>query len=274
MKRVIAVIIILSMFLTTMLAGCSYTVTVAESDDGNAAVDIKETTKTDTNVGSTLDDTDLEVPMLESVYKIAKKPEDFAITDRDYLIVVNDDNEYDFDGEYNKALQKDLVFIPNVVDGDVMAVEKATYLAFTLLQRDLLENDGIEIGLYDGYRTAEDQQYLLDVYAEGSNPNVTKGNEIGFSEHHTGLLLDVVVWYSEDTWYSPTEERIKEIPIFKKVYERMADYGFIQRYPSNKADITGRDSKEFEIRFVGSAKIAHEIADNDLCLEEYLKQKQ
>ena len=82
-----------------------------------------------------------------------------------------------------------------------------------------------------------------------------------------------MVWYSEDTWYSPTEERIKEIPIFKKVYERMADYGFIQRYPSNKADITGRDSKEFEIRFVGSAKIAHEITDNDLCLEEYLKQK-
>ncbi len=257
MKRIIAAIIILSMFLTTMLAGCSYTVTVAESDDGNAAVDIKEAKNVE----------------VESVYKISKKPEDFAITDRDYLIIVNDDNEYDFDGEYNKALQKDLVFIPNVVDGDVMAVEKATYLAFTLLQRDLLENDGIEIGLYDGYRTAEDQQYLLDVYAEGSNPNVTKGNEIGFSEHHTGLLLDVVVWYSEDTWYSPTEERIKEIPIFKKVYERMADYGFIQRYPSNKADITGRDSKEFEIRFVGSAKIAHEITDNDLCLEEYLKQK-
>ena len=176
MKRIIATIIILSMFLTTMLAGCSYTVTVAESDDGNATVDIKEAKNVE----------------LESVYKISKKPEDFAITDRDYLIIVNDDNEYDFDGEYNKALQKDLVFIPNVVDGDVMAVEKATYLAFTLLQRDLLENDGIEIGLYDGYRTAEDQQYLLDVYAEGSNPNVVKGDEIGYSEHHTGLLLDVV----------------------------------------------------------------------------------
>lgn len=215
---------------------------------------------------------------IESTYGIAHQDaEDLINPERNYLIVVNDENEYDFNGDYNKALQPDLVYFPNAVDGDIMASEKAAYLAFTSLQYDLKTNDNIEVALYDGYRTAKDQEYINSLFDDGSS-NVVGSNRVGFSEHHTGLLLDIVIWYSEDgknyEWYSPTHERIEAFSDFQTVFKKMLDYGFIMRYPDDKSEITGMKDHEFEIRFVGSAAMAHEIADKGLCLEEYVAGEQ
>ncbi|MBQ3309281.1 M15 family metallopeptidase [Candidatus Saccharibacteria bacterium] len=188
--------------------------------------------------------------------------------ERNYLIVVNHEHPINLNGSFVEDLQRDLVYMPNVVDGDTMAVEKAAYLAFTRLQRDLETEDGIRIGLYDGYRTADDQEYLL-------SQNLTNtAAKVGYSEHHTGLVLDIVLWHSEDgkkyEWYSETVERQKTIPEFKKIHEKMVDYGFIERYPNGKQDITGIEYIPYEIRFVGSSQIAHAITDNNLCLEEFV----
>lgn len=214
---------------------------------------------------------------LPSTYTIAHKDaKELLNPERDYLITVNRYHPYDFNGEYHKQLQADLVYFPNVVDGDIMATEKAAYLAFTSLQYDLRVNDGIEIGLYDGYRTASDQEFINQLYAEGS-PGVTAQNEIGLTEHHTGLLLDYVVWHQDGgetyVWCSPTPKRIEAFPEYRVVLDKMVDYGFINRYPTDKAEITGIEGREFEMRFVGSAEVAHEIMDNGLCLEEYLSQR-
>ncbi len=212
-----------------------------------------------------------EPPTLKSVYRIPHDVDSITIPGRDYLIIVNRDFPFNFSSKYNKDLQDDLVFIVNAVDGDVMAVEKSTYLAFSMLQRDVRENDGIDVQLYDGYRTAEDQLFIQSLSSH--DPPTTKPSNIGYSEHHTGLILDIVVWMSEDgenyTWYSATPERIEKMPEFQKLYSKLADYGFIVRYPENKTDITGVEGKSFEIRFVGSKEIAHEITEKGLCLEEY-----
>ena len=98
----------------------------------------------------------------------------------------------------------------------------------------------------------------------------------GFSEHHTGLLVNYVIWWPDEKddyklgWYTPTAERWKWNPEFLSIRDTLADYGFIERYPEDKEDITGVNFEPYEIRFVGSSEIAHEIMDNDLCLEEYL----
>ena len=279
MRRYLSILLIFLMF-STMLAGCSYTVTT--DDDGNINVNPVPGEKQNLNINLNLPSNSIktsdgddatEAPRYESIYRTPHDVDEITIPGRDYLIVVNKDNPYDFDGDYNKDLQKDLVFTVNAVDGDVMAVEKATFLAFTMLQRDLRENDGINLQLYDGYRTAADQEYLQEMFESGE-PNITWTNEIGLSEHHTGLLLDVVMWFSEDgenyEWYSASPERWEKIDEFKTVFGKLADYGFIVRYPEDKADITGIEGKSFEIRFVGSKEIAHKIIDNGICLEEYL----
>ena len=279
MRRYLSILLVFLMF-STILVGCTYNVTTDK--DGNVNISVpranedgeKQDVTVNVNLPASSSEDIATIPnALESVYKISHDVDDIAIPGRDYLIVVNKDNPYDFDGDYNKNLQADLVFTVNAVDGDVMAVEKATYLAFTMLQRDLRENDGIDLQLYDGYRTAADQEYLQEMFESGE-PNVAWTNEVGLSEHHTGLLLDVVVWTDNGTekyeWYSASPERWEKMNEFKTIFGKLADYGFIVRYPEDKADITGIEDKSFEIRFVGSKEIAHKIMDNGICLEEYL----
>ncbi|MBQ8991905.1 D-alanyl-D-alanine carboxypeptidase family protein [Candidatus Saccharibacteria bacterium] len=187
----------------------------------------------------------------------------------DYLILVNGEHPYEFGGAYDQQLQKDLACIADCYVGEATPIEKGALYAFTLLQYDLKQK-GMEIGLFNAYRTYEDQEETIRLYPETTV-------EPGFSEHHTGLVLDIMIKWSDGNggqiWYTETAERQTEIPEFKVVHETLADYGFIDRYPPGKEEYTGIGSLPFEIRFVGSSEIAHEIMDNDLCLEEYLASK-
>ena len=102
----------------------------------------------------------------------------------------------------------------------------------------------------------------------------------GFSEHHTGLLLNIVVWWpdegnpNEKIWTTETAERQAKDPDYQVIHDNLADFGFIDRYPAGKEDITGTPCEPYEIRFVGSSLVAHEIMDNGICLEEYLEQSE
>ena len=199
----------------------------------------------------------------------------------DYLILVNDENPYEFGGTYDKALTKKdengaytaMTWVPDVA-GDATLVEKAAFEAFVRLQADLAKK-GILIQIYSGYRTEEDQQWLADFYKE--NPPIWKVSAAGLSGHHTGLELWIYVWDTFEgdqfLWGAETIERQKENPRFKLIHEVMPDYGFIDRYPEGKEGWTGTPAEPYEIRFVGSPEVAHEIMDNGLCLEEYLLNK-
>lgn len=184
---------------------------------------------------------------------------------RDYLIIVNSDNKYEFGSYYDINIKKDLVYCTNDVDGDTMAAEKAAYLAYTMLKRDLAA-DGIKIGIYDGFRTAADQQYLINLLRTPTNPVY----DVGYSESHTGLLLSVVVWEDAKGAWAETLDSAKVRANFAKLHSRAADYGFIVRYPEGKEDVTGLSYRPSNLRFVGSAAVAHAIMDNGLTLEEYL----
>lgn len=53
------------------------------------------------------------------------------------------------------------------------------------------------------------------------------------------------------------------------LFEHMASYGFVQRYPEDKSDITGEKGGYTALRYVGVPHAAY-MAEHDLCLEEYL----
>ena len=201
---------------------------------------------------------------VKSVYAI-KSVSEIKSPNRDYLIVVNNQNKYEFGGYYDINIQKDLVYCVNDVDGDTMAAEKAAYLAYTMLKQDL-EADGIKVGIYDGYRTAADQQYLIDLLRTPDNPVA----DVGYSESHTGLLLSVVVWDSAKNAWAETLDSAKVRAEFAAMHAKAADYGFIVRYPDGKEDITGLSYRPSNLRFVGSPETAHAIMDNGLTLEEYV----
>ena len=194
---------------------------------------------------------------------------------RDYIAIYNEDNPYDFDSAYDILLQSDLIYVADDYTGDLTRVEKAAYFAFSKMKFDLEKISDIKIGLFSAHLNRDEQQAVYDYYSnlEGWK-EANKTTKPGFSENHTGLILNILIWYSEDgenyAWYTETAERQAKIPYFKQVHEVLADYGFIDRYPAGKENITGMPNEPYLIRFVGSTKIAHEIMDNDLCLEEYI----
>ena len=214
--------------------------------------------------------------------------------DRDYLVVINEGHPFEFGGDYETALLPDLVRTSDVYYGATARVEQATFLAFTKLQF-LLEQKGIRIGLFGGgagYRTYDQQKGVYDYYSElpgwgyeidenGEKVILNSVAEPGLSEHHTGLLLNIVyiMEVEEDgetkgIWATETAERVAASPeFFQTLHETLWECGFITRYPLGKEEITGVHGQIQEIRFVGSREIAYEIYSRGICLEEYLAEQ-
>jgi D-alanyl-D-alanine carboxypeptidase len=203
-------------------------------------------------------------------YADGNEPDPWAVAidpNLNYLLIVNEEHPYDFTSAYDIFLQKDLIYVSDVY-GYATPIEHAAYLAFSQLQVALKEK-GMTIGLYSAYRTKEDQQAVYDYYA--NLPGWSESNKVlkpGYSEHHTGLVIDVFLIDNgkeirdNDDLYAAEE-------LFAKIHPHLADHGFILRYPKGKEEITGYDYEPWHFRYVGT-EIAKKITDQGATLEEYL----
>ena len=93
----------------------------------------------------------------------------------------------------------------------------------------------------------------------------------GYSEHHTGLALDLFLIVDGQIMYE-NEDLEKYPEIWAKIHELAPDYGFILRYPEGKEDITGYSYEPWHLRYVG-ADLAKVITEEGLTLEEYIEQR-
>lgn len=85
----------------------------------------------------------------------------------------------------------------------------------------------------------------------------------GTDEHQSGLCIDISDIERENYDYDEMDKSL-----FTWLDAHCADYGFIKRYPSDKADITGWDDP-CHYRYVGK-EAAQFISDNGLCFEEFI----
>ena len=117
------------------------------------------------------------------------------------------------------------------------------------------EDDNVN-GFYitSGYRSYERQ---AEVFAESREGYAQKP---GCSEHQTGLCFDVTAENSGG---------FENTPQYAWLRQNAHKYGFIQRYPANKAQITGISYEPWHYRYVG-VEAATEMYKNNLTLEEYL----
>ena len=96
----------------------------------------------------------------------------------------------------------------------------------------------------------------------------------GFSEHHTGLALDLYFRLKgddgkfTDVYYN--EDLVQYPEVWEKIHAKLAGYGFILRYPEGEEQITGYSYEPWHIRYLDNAEIAKEITEEGLTLEEYL----
>lgn len=188
----------------------------------------------------------------------------------DYLVLVNKGHRLP-DG-WEEAV--DLVEAPNPMGeqgSGPIPVERRAYEAFLGLQGEMLREDGVDIELDSCYRSVARQQEVWDDFIEEYGEEYTKGHVAvpGYSEHHTGLAIDLYLVVGGKDVYE-NEEMMAHQGLWDKVHARLADHGFILRYAQDKVDVTGYDYEPWHIRYVGSPEVAHEMADAGLTLEEYL----
>lgn len=136
---------------------------------------------------------------------------------------------------------------------------------------DAMRADGLSVKLRSGYRTRLEQiESVFDYVQEGLDMGYSlKAAKAyadryvakpGTSEHELGLSVDI----NADGGTSPDA-------VYSWLVEHAAEYGFIQRYPPGKEDITGISTEPWHYRYVGREN-APKIAESGLALEEYLEQ--
>ena len=168
-------------------------------------------------------------------------------------------NKYNF---VNKDFKVNNLVLLEEFARNNMYLEKECASAFIKMARDA-RSEGFNIRAISTYRTYEYQENLYNNYAkeDGINKADTYSARPGFSEHHTGLAVDIDNINTSYTNFSSTKE-------FLWIKENAHKYGFILRYPKDKEHITGYIYESWHYRYVG-IKIATYIKENNITFEEY-----
>ncbi len=142
-----------------------------------------------------------------------------------------------------------------------MYLNKECMEAFIRLARDA-EALNYHIRAISTYRTYEYQKNLYEGYVkkDGIEKADTYSAKPGFSEHHTGLAIDVDNIKSSYNDFEKTEE-------FNWLKENAYKYGFILRYPKDNT-ITGYMYEPWHYRYVG-IEVATYIYNNNITFDEY-----
>jgi len=123
------------------------------------------------------------------------------------------------------------------------------------------------VNVVSGYRSEAEQAKLFneEVAEKGEKEAEKWVNRPGYSEHHTGLAVDLALFFAEDG----SSARFDGEGEYAWFRENAWRYGFILRYTEEKQPITGIAPEPWHFRYVGpdAAKLIYE---QDLCLEEYL----
>ena len=184
----------------------------------------------------------------------------------DYLVLVNKLNALPEGWEDGL----DIVHMNNSL-GDDVEVERAAYDAYLQL-KEALAGEGVYIDLDSARRSVAVQQDIMDRFIEkyGAEYAAKTVAKPGFSEHHTGLALDLYLNIDgEDVYYN--EDMVQYPEIWEKIHAKLADCGFILRYPEGKEHITGYGYEPWHIRYVGSPETAAEImSEPGMTLEVWL----
>ncbi|WP_150462304.1 M15 family metallopeptidase [Nesterenkonia ebinurensis] len=131
-------------------------------------------------------------------------------------------------------------------------------------------DQGVVLAVTSAYRSFDGQ---ARVYSDRHQHLGTEATDEfaarpGYSEHQTGLAVDVISIENPECIHGDCFDRTPE---FAWVQENSAGYGFVIRYPEGAEHITGFGYEPWHLRYVGP-ETAAEVAKEDLTLEEYWDQ--
>ncbi len=186
------------------------------------------------------------------------------------LLLVNKNYAYEF---LDFAGSEDLVSMYDIMSGtydvsgtDVMMQSVAAEPLDRMLT-DFYNNTWMEdLIILCGYRTKEESQKLFDASADKNGLDHAERYVMkpGYSEHHSALSADIGIM----NWDGTITYQFDEDP-YDWITKNCHKYGFIVRYPDDKADITEIDYESWHFRYVGVPN-ATAMVNEGLCMEEYI----
>lgn len=128
---------------------------------------------------------------------------------------------------------------------------------------DASRKDNIYISGGSGYRSYSYQKTLYNNYVarDGFDEAETYSARPGYSEHQTGLAMDIV--NGNGKFISASDKEYTWL--IKNSYK----YGFILRYPKGKETLTGYMYEEWHYRYLGE-ELAKKVYDSGLTYDEYV----
>lgn len=173
----------------------------------------------------------------------------------------------------NKYLYLDSDYIPDNLESistnysrSGMKLVSSAKEAFETLAENALK-DNIKVIAMSSYRSYEYQVDLYNRYvkSDGVEAADTYSARAGYSEHQTGLCVDVYDGVVDYTNFEKSDA-------FEWMQENAYQYGFILRYPKGKEDITGYQYESWHYRYVGK-EIATYIHQHNITFDEYYVQQ-
>ena len=141
------------------------------------------------------------------------------------------------------------------------------YDAYLKMHKAAQSETNIYLMVMSSYRNYSDQERVYNNYkkSQGEAYADSIAARPGFSEHQTGLALDIF------SLKNPTKAQFKDSDDYKWLKENSYKYGFILRYPDGKENITGYKFESWHYRYVGK-DLAAKLYNNGnwITLESYL----
>jgi len=146
--------------------------------------------------------------------------------------------------------------------GENQMLTNETYDAF-ITMFNAAKKENLTLIINSSFRSYEDQEEIYNYYKinrgeEAANKIAAKA---GFSEHQTGMSVDIQT-------YGSTASTFEEFDEFKWLSNNAHKYGFILRYPKNKEYLTGYEYESWHYRYVG-VEVATYIYENNITFDEY-----
>lgn len=169
----------------------------------------------------------------------------------------------------NKFYGLDETYEPDDLKSVSLSYAYAGKKVSEIIYDDLIEmledasDSGYKIVVDQGYRSYIDQLDAYNTYAYSKGE--TYADEIaaraGHSEYQTGLSVLL-------TPYNKIIEDVSENEEYMWLIKNSYKYGFIQRYPEGKENITGFSYDPWRFRYVG-VEIATKIHNENITFDEY-----
>ena len=167
---------------------------------------------------------------------------------------------YSLDNTYNSD---NMVSVSNNYSyGENQMLTEDTFNAF-LNMWNAAKKENLNLIINSSYRSYEDQEEVYKYYKStlGEDDADKRAARPGFSEHQTGMAIDIQTYGSRTSTFEEFDE-------FKWLSKNAYKYGFILRYPKDKEFLTGYEYESWHYRYVGK-EVAKYIYENNITFDEY-----